>query len=418
MHKLTMALLPIAALVAVGLMASGGRTTHAQEFLPPFDCVEIEETEFCIGLDPEFAENDAGTDHTVTAFLSTDFQHADDVVDLEVAFFVTEGPNQGAGDAINTNEFAQASFTYTGEGGAGVDIIEACVPAWELCVGAQKQWVEHRLSLTPETAINLVGTAHTVTATVTDLDGEPVEGIDVFIHVSNGPNAETEFFPCDPADAEEACAGGPTDELGQVKLTYTSDGTVGIDTIRADVCIEPTQFFCTEFLFAEASKQWVGPNTLTLTPPTDTNTVGDKHTVTATVVGSDGRVDDADVTFTVTAGPNKGDTGTDTTDADGEADFTYTGDGGAGTDTIQACVFDEVDQKDVCDTAEKTWEGVVLAATATPTPKPTPAVLPVSGGTPSDGGSSALPWLAAIAGATALIGGGSAWFAYQRRRIR
>ncbi len=44
--------------------------------------------------------------------------------------------------------------------------------------------------------------------------------------------------------------------------------------------------------------------------------------------------------------------------------------------------------------------------------------LPTTGGTPSDGGASGLAWLAAIAGAIALIGSGSAWFAYQRRRVR
>ncbi len=47
-----------------------------------------------------------------------------------------------------------------------------------------------------------------------------------------------------------------------------------------------------------------------------------------------------------------------------------------------------------------------------------PEALPTTGGTPSDGGASALPWLAAIAGAIALIGSGSALFAYQRRRVR
>ena len=63
-------------------------------------------------------------------------------------------------------------------------------------------------------------------------------------------------------------------------------------------------------------------------------------------------------------------------------------------------------------------------ATPTPTPSPTPTAvaevvqLPTTGGTPSDGGPGVLPWLAAIAGAIALIGSGSAWFAYQRRRIR
>ncbi len=38
--------------------------------------------------------------------------------------------------------------------------------------------------------------------------------------------------------------------------------------------------------------------------------------------------------------------------------------------------------------------------------EPTP-----TGDAPSDGGPSALPWLAAIAGAIAIIGSGSAWFA-------
>ena len=71
------------------------------------------------------------------------------------------------------------------------------------------------------------------------------------------------------------------------------------------------------------------------------------------------------------------------------------------------------------------------AATATPTPTPTPSPtptptpvvaevvqLPTTGGTPSDGGSSALPWLAAIAGVIAAMSGGGLWLAYQRRRVR
>ncbi len=164
------------------------------------------------------------------------------------------------------------------------------------------------------------------------------------------------------------------------------------------------------------------PPTITLDPPTATNTVGEDHTVTATVK-EEGDPLDADVEFEVTAGPNTGDSGTDDTDGNGEATFTYTGDGGAGTDTIQACV---VDFPELCTTATKTWEEpsptpTVLAATATPAPTPTVLAvqqLPDTGGTPSDGGVSALPWLAAIAGAIALIGSGSAWFAHQRRRIR
>ena len=163
--------------------------------------------------------------------------------------------------------------------------------------------------------------------------------------------------------------------------------------------------------------------TITLDPPTATNEVGTDHTVTATVgiegLGSPPGEGDADVEFEITAGPNTGDTGTDTTDADGETTFTYTGDGGTGTDTIQACV---VDFPEVCDNATKDWVAATPTPTTTPTPTPTVAAavqLPATGGTPSDGGSSALPWLVAIAGSLALMGAGSGlWLAYQRRRVR
>ncbi len=56
-------------------------------------------------------------------------------------------------------------------------------------------------------------------------------------------------------------------------------------------------------------------------------------------------------------------------------------------------------------------------ATATPTPTVAAAVqLPTTGGTPSDGGSGALPWLAAIAGAIALMSAGGVLVAVRRRR--
>jgi hypothetical protein len=77
---------------------------------------------------------------------------------------------------------------------------------------------------------------------------------------------------------------------------------------------------------------------LTLTPATATNTVGDLHTVKATVQDSilnpkPGVV----VTFTITSGPNAGLTGQDTTDANGEATFSWTS-SVPGTDVVQASI--------------------------------------------------------------------------------
>ncbi len=250
-----------------------------------------------------------------------------------------------------------------------------------------------------------------------------------------GPDPATPVA-LDTKQPDDNCGNGDNGPWGGDSHTYTSPGTFNVCVVIYDIHVDSDTGLPetetgmhsidpvtntdnnverneTDALCAEITLEL----TITLDPPTATNTVGEDHEVTATVgiEGTPVGEEFAEVEFEITDGPNKGDTGTDSTDADGEATFTYTGDGGVGDDTIEACV---VDFPEVCDTATKTWEAVVLAAVATPTPTPTPVALPASGGTPSDGGSSALPWLAAIAGAIALIGSGSAWFAYQRRRVR
>ena len=95
------------------------------------------------------------------------------------------------------------------------------------------------------------------------------------------------------------------------------------------------------------------PANLTLSPLTATNQLpGDNtHTVTAVATSTSGSfIPGATVTFTITAGPNTGQTGNDVTDANGEATFTYTSNGTRGTDTIQATIGDLVSN-----TVTKTW---------------------------------------------------------------
>jgi Bacterial Ig-like domain (group 1)/Beta-propeller repeat len=76
------------------------------------------------------------------------------------------------------------------------------------------------------------------------------------------------------------------------------------------------------------------PMALTLTPAADTNPVGTSHTVTATVTDFGGnRVPGVTVRFSVT-GANPA-SGSATTDANGQATFTYTGNN-AGSDAIHA----------------------------------------------------------------------------------
>ena len=111
---------------------------------------------------------------------------------------------------------------------------------------------------------------------------------------------------------------------------------------------------------AFVSKLSVGPGppaTLTLSPKTDTNEVGDMHTVTATVKDSSGNPTPGIVVRFSVSGANTA-SGTDTTDANGEATFTYTGTV-AGTDTISAFADTNnntmQDTGEPGDTATKTW---------------------------------------------------------------
>lgn len=152
-------------------------------------------------------------------------------------------------------------------------------------------------------------------------------------------------------------------------------------------------------------------------PASATNVVNTDHTITATATDSvsGNPLVGYGVNFVVQAGgPNQGATGQGTTDANGQATFTYTGSGGPGTDTIQVCIFFPLINRTAqglqapldCDNVTKTWinptptpspspPSPTLAPTAAPTSTPTlaPAALPPTGS--QRGGGSSLPWAAA-----------------------
>jgi Big-like domain-containing protein len=81
--------------------------------------------------------------------------------------------------------------------------------------------------------------------------------------------------------------------------------------------------------------------TVTITPANTTVGRGANHTVTATVISVDGSpAAGIPVTFTVTAGPDATTTSTELTDASGQARFTFTNNGTAGNDTIEATALE------------------------------------------------------------------------------
>lgn len=129
--------------------------------------------------------------------------------------------------------------------------------------------------------------------------------------------------------------------------------------------------------------------TIALTPETDVNELPTPdHTVTATVEAGMGvGVPGVIVTFEVLSGPNVGASGSDTTDNNGKATFTYTaiqGLAGLGTDTIEACFSDEQGDE-VCDTATKDW-----VDTTPPVPECLETVNPHGNNVPP-AGSTTLP---------------------------
>ncbi len=81
------------------------------------------------------------------------------------------------------------------------------------------------------------------------------------------------------------------------------------------------------------------PASLVLTPATASIPAGTSGSITATVTDSNSSpVPNAIVFFSFNSGPNAGAAGPISTDANGQAVFSYTDNGGAGTDVIQATV--------------------------------------------------------------------------------
>jgi Bacterial Ig-like domain (group 1)/Beta-propeller repeat len=217
----------------------------------------------------------------------------------------------------NTTDFptTPGAFDRTYNGGA-----DAFVTKLDM-IGAP-----NTLTLTPATDTNTVGNPHTVTATVRDFGGRPVAGVIVRFTVT-GVNS--------PPGGQ--CT---TNASGQCTFTYT--GThAGPDTINAYADTNNNNNRDAGEPIGTATKIWTAgaPTTLTLMPPTHTNTVGDQHCVTATVRDAfTNPVPGVIVRFSVPthvatfAHPFQGSA---TTDANGQATFCFTA-SLPGADTIHA----------------------------------------------------------------------------------
>src|SRR5262249_40413220 len=118
---------------------------------------------------------------------------------------------------------------------------------------------------------------------------------------------------------------------------------------------------------------------ITLAPPTSVQPVGATYTATATVSDAGNQpTPNVVVNFKVLSGPNAGKTGTGTTDAQGNATFSYTSIF-LGTDILQASVTNATGGSIQSEQVTTTWTSADPCPTPTQPPDPAQTVLVYAG---------------------------------------
>jgi hypothetical protein len=172
---------------------------------------------------------------------------------ITVTFEVISGPNIGATGSDITDGSGEATFSYAGNGGVGTDNIQACFTIADEAICSNvvaKEWTEEAITLNPLFAVNRLDLEeiwHTVTATVRDLKGNSIEGIEVTFSIRMGPNSD------------EPDAADTTDSNGEATFTYEGDGGPGTDVIRACFTNAAGSEVCTDYgetFDNDAFKQW------------------------------------------------------------------------------------------------------------------------------------------------------------------
>lgn len=125
----------------------------------------------------------------------------------------------------------------------------------------------------PPAATNAPGTRHDFTVYVTNTDGSPADGETVDVEITSGPHAGL-------------AGSADTDSSGAVNFYYDGGaGLTGRDVIEASGASGGSAFSCS------ATKYWGNPPPpCTVEPATDTNLIGQTHTVTATFRTADGQL--------------------------------------------------------------------------------------------------------------------------------
>ncbi|MBI4818449.1 MAG: hypothetical protein HY791_19440 [Deltaproteobacteria bacterium] len=180
-----------------------------------------------------------------------------------------------------------------------------------------------------------------------DADPSETGGDGNLITVGGNAGGDTTDNPVDPFSQST----GTDDELYNLaSFLGPADTLISIHTTNPS---NNDDIFAGHIFVTVAAVEGEG---ILLTPASATNPVGSTHVVTAKVTDNLGvGVPGKDVTFTVISGPNAGETAVVTTVADGTAQFSYLGDSGVGTDTIQASFIDSTSTLRTSNLVTKEW---------------------------------------------------------------
>ncbi|MGB9834823.1 MAG: SpaA isopeptide-forming pilin-related protein [bacterium] len=287
-------------------------------------------------VEPETATNTIGESHTITITVKDQF--GDDFFWSGTATVNVTGFNTKEETVTFVSE-SSTTWTYSSTSPAPTDPnppytdqitvtstfdTETVTKLWTYTAN-YTSW-----DLSPDTATNVAGTNHTVTASFFDQYDRPMTISGTITWKVAGVHNLTETTTFSDASA--------------VPFTYT--GTyAGDDTITATLTYGGTDYgpLC-------VTKHWTaeGPTELTLVPEDATNTVGETHTLTANLTDQYGNpIVDAVITFNVSGDHTE--TGTATTNSSGDAVWSYS-ETTPGVDNIVAS-YDGL----TSNTVTKTW---------------------------------------------------------------
>jgi hypothetical protein len=155
-----------------------------------------------------------------------------------------------------------------------------------------------------------------------------------------------------PPNPNAAPSDARSDDELYTLLPFITSSTTSVSVSTNNPSSDDNIFFA----YFEVSAAAVVGQGIVLAPDSATNPVDTTHTVTATVVNTLGQpIVGRTVSFTVISGPNVGASGSDVTNAAGQASYTYSGSGGPGTDQIQASFVDDTGATITSNIVTKTW---------------------------------------------------------------